>query len=54
MKHNLFQKIFNKRYRQKPIKLKRDELEIIQILRKLTSNEVRQSIINFIKSLDNS
>ena len=53
MKHSLFPKILNKKQRQSTIKLKKDEIEIIQILRNLSSNEIRQNIIKFIKSLEN-
>ena len=53
MKHNLLQKILNKKHRKTIIKLEKDEIEIIQILRNLSNNELRQNVIKFIKSLEN-
>ena len=49
MRHYIFQKLFNKK--TDSFKLKNEEKEIIQMLRKISDNEIKQNIIKFIKAI---
>ena len=49
MKHFIFQKLLIKKTNY--FKLKNEEKEIIQMLRKIPDNEIKQNIIKFIKAI---
>ena len=49
MKHFIFQKLLIKKTNS--FELKNEEKEIIQMLRKIPDNEIKQNIIKFIKAI---